>query len=103
MFGFFFHGFKVKALRKEKECLVQRQNKSSKVDAEKMMQLQRENTQLSAKLKNAINEIEEIRAQKEHIGLQNDQVCRLQQKQLNDHNVNCKALEVCEYLIFLYQ
>ncbi|CAD5124892.1 DgyrCDS13144 [Dimorphilus gyrociliatus] len=89
----FRHDTEVKALRKEKEVLVNRQNKASKIDAEKSMQLQRENTQLNAKLKNLISEIEELRAQKEHVGLQNDQVCRLQQKQLNEHNVNCKALE----------
>ena len=44
-----------------------------------------------------LSELEEIRAQSEHIGIQTDSVARLQTKQLAEHAANIKALEVRVY------
>ena len=59
-----------------------------------MRTLQRENAQLHLKLKGVLSELEEIRAQKEHTGLQSDSVLRLQTKQIAEHQANVKSLEV---------
>ena len=42
-----------------------------------------------------LSELEEIRAESEHTGIQSDSVTRLQTKQLAEHAANIKALEVC--------
>ena len=47
------------------------------------------------KMKGLLTELEEIRAQREHQGLQSDHVSRMQSKQLAEHSANIKALEVC--------
>ena len=45
-------------------------------------------------LKGVISELEEIRAQKEHTGLQSENINRIQTKQLAEHQASIKALQV---------
>lgn len=68
-------------------------------DTTKVRVLQRENAQLNLKVKGLLTELEEIRAQREHLGLQSDHVTRLQTKQMAEHAANVKSLEVTLILI----
>lgn len=63
-------------------------------DVQRVRVLQRENAQLHLKIKGLLTELEEIRAQREHLGLQSDHVTRLQTKQLTENAANVRALEV---------
>jgi len=50
--------------------------------------------QLNLKVKSLLSELEEIRSQREHAGMQADNVTRLQVKQLAELSASVKALEV---------
>ena len=80
-------------LRKERETILSR-SQNDGTDAQRVRTLQRENAQLHMKVKGLLSELEEIRAQREHLGLQSDSVSRLQSKQLAEHSATVKALEV---------
>ena len=80
-------------LRKDREAILSR-SQADNTDAQRMRTLQRENAQLHMKLKGVLSELEETRAQREHLGLQSDSVSRLQAKQILEHQANIKALEV---------
>ena len=81
-------------LRKEREMMITRQQADYGGDAQRIRLLQRENAQLHLKVKGLLTELEEIRSQREHLGLQSDNVSRLQSKQLAEHAANVKSLEV---------
>ena len=81
-------------LRREREMMISRQQGESSGDAQRVRVLQRENAQLHLKMKGLLTELEEIRSQREHLGLQSDNVSRLQAKQLAEHAANVKSLEV---------
>ena len=81
-------------LRKERELVMSRHQSDGSQDGQRVRFLQRENAQLHLKLKGLLSELEEIRAQREHLGMQSDSVARLQSKQLTEHSGNVKALEV---------
>lgn len=83
-------------LRKDREAIMSRSHGGADgTDPQRLRALQRENAQLHLKLKGLLSELEEIRAQREHLGLQSDSVSRLQSKQLAEHSASVKALEVC--------
>ena len=92
------HHTQVTNLRKERESLVARQQSEGSQDGQRVRALQRENAQLNLKVKGLLTELEEIRAQREHLGLQSDNVARLQSKQLAEHAANVKALQVVHTL-----
>ena len=73
---------------------LKRQQEESSQDAQRVRTLQRENAQLHLRMKGITSELDEIRAQKEHTGIQSDSVLRLQQKQIAEHAANVKSLEV---------
>ena len=81
-------------LRREREEMVARQQQESTTDAAHVRAVQRENVQLNLKVKSLLAELEEIRSQREHVGMQADNVTRLQVKQLADLSASIKALEV---------
>ena len=81
-------------LRRERETIISRQQTDNTTDASRVRTLQRENAQLHLKLKGLLTELEEIRAQRENLGLQHDHVARLQTKQLVENAANVRALEV---------
>lgn len=81
-------------LRKELESVSAKLHGDPNEDSVRIRNLQRENAQLNVKLKGLTSELEEIRAQKEHTGLQSDNITRLQNKQLAEHQANIKALQV---------
>ena len=81
-------------LRKERETIIARQQGEPSSDSQRVRVLQRENAQLHLKVKGLLTELEEIRAQREHLGMQSDHVSRLQSKQLQEHAANIRALEV---------
>ena len=74
--------------------IMARSQTDTNSDTQRVRTLQRENAQLHLKMKGLLNELEEIRAQREHQGLQSDHVTRLQSKQLAEHAANVKALQV---------
>lgn len=80
-------------LRKERENLLGRQQSDMKQDTQKVRQLQRDNAQLHLKIKGLVSELDELRAQQEHKGLQTDQVTRLQVKQINEHASNLRSIQ----------
>ena len=59
-----------------------------------MRTLARDNAQLHLKMKGLLSELDEVRAQNEHQGLQSDHVTRLQVKQLAETTTSLKASEV---------
>ena len=79
--------------------MVSRHQTDGSQDGQRVRMLQRENAQLHLKLKGLLSELEEIRAQREHLGMQSDSVTRLQSKQLAEHTANVKALEVMLLLL----
>ncbi len=92
------HEAEVSNLRKEREMIIGRSQAEGPGDAQRVRVLQRENAQLHLKLKGLLTELEEIRAQREHQGLQSDHVGRMQSKQLAENQANIKALEVCGHI-----
>ena len=87
------HRSQVVNLRKDRETILTR-SQGDEGDAQKMRTLQRDNAQLHLKLKGVLSELEETRAQREHVGLQSENLSRLQAKQLAEHTATNKALEV---------
>lgn len=81
-------------LRKERENILERQQKESTNDTQHLRAIQKENIQLNLKVKSLLSELEEIRAQREQAGLQADSVTRLQVKQLTELQSSLKAIEV---------
>ncbi|XP_064633317.1 centrosomal protein of 83 kDa-like [Lineus longissimus] len=87
------HEAEVTNLRKEREATIARQLSEVSHDTQKVRQLQRDNAQLHLKVKGLLSELEEIRAQREHLGMQSDHVSRIQTKQLTEHASNIRALQ----------
>lgn len=87
------HEAEVTNLRKEREAIILKQQTDVTQDVQRVRVLQRENAQLHLKIKGLLTELEEIRAQREHLGLQSDHVTRLQTKQLTENAANVRALE----------
>jgi predicted RNase H-like nuclease (RuvC/YqgF family) len=87
-------------LRREREATIARQLSDVSHDTQKVRQLQRDNAQLNMKVKGLLSELEEIRAQREHLGMQSDHVSRIQTKQLTEHASNIRALQVNLFLVF---
>ncbi|CAH1784057.1 unnamed protein product [Owenia fusiformis] len=87
------HEAEVTNLRKERETVIGKLQQDTSSDNQKCRVLQRENTQLNLKMKSLLAELEEIRAQREHLGLQSDHVARLQSKQITEHSANLRSLE----------
>ena len=81
-------------LRRERDEMLTHQQQESTTDAAHVRAVQRENVQLNLKLKSVLAELEEIRSQREHVGMQADNVTRLQVKQLAELSATVKALEV---------
>ena len=81
-------------LRREREEMQTQQHHDSTTDAAHVRAVQRENVQLNLKMKSLLAELEEIRSQREHVGMQADNVTRLQVKQLAELSATVKALEV---------
>jgi len=84
----------VSNLRRERDEMLTQQQHDSTTDAAHIRSVQRENVQLNVKLKSLLTELEEIRSQREHAGMQADNVTRLQVKQLAELSAAVKALEV---------
>jgi len=74
--------------------MLARQQQESTTDATHVRAVQRENVQLNLKVKSLLAELEETRGQREHAGMQTDNVTRLQVKQLAELSASVKALEV---------
>lgn len=87
------HEAEVTNLRKERENILERQQKESTNDTQHLRAVQKENIQLNLKVKSLLSELEEIRAQREQVGLQADSVTRLQVKQLTELQSSLKAIE----------
>ena len=81
-------------LRKDRDNILTRQQTDMRQDTQKVRQLQRDNAQLHLKIKGLVSEMEELRAQQEHKGLQSDQITRLQSKQINEHASNLRSVQV---------
>ena len=81
-------------MRREREEMLARQEQESTTDAAHVRGVQRENVQLNLKVKSLLTELEEIRSQREHVGMQADNITRLQVKQLAELSASVKALEV---------
>jgi len=84
----------VSNLRHEREEIVARQLQDATADSSHVRAVQRENVQLNVKVKSLLSELEEIRSQREHAGMQADSVTRLQVKQMAELSASIKALEV---------
>ena len=82
------------SLRRERELLITKQQAGGSNDAQRLRVLSRENAQVHLKMKGLLAELEEVRAQNEHQGLQSDHVTRLQLKQLSESTASLKASEV---------
>ncbi|XP_072026442.1 centrosomal protein of 83 kDa-like isoform X2 [Amphiura filiformis] len=80
-------------LHKDKEAIIAKYTSENSHDGQRVRTLHRENAALNQKVKGLLNELEEIRAQREQAGLQSDHVSRLQARQLTEHMANVKALE----------
>lgn len=87
------HEAEVTNLRKERENMLERQQKESSSDSQHLRAVQKENIQLNLKVKSLLSELEEIRAQREQTGLQADSITRLQVKQMTELQSNLKAIE----------
>jgi len=81
-------------LRREREEMIARQQHESTTDTAHVRAVQRENVQLNLKVKSLLAELDELRGQREHAGMQADNVTRLQVKQLAELSASIKALEV---------
>ncbi|XP_071490430.1 centrosomal protein of 83 kDa-like [Diadema antillarum] len=80
-------------LVKDKEAIVAKYSQENTHDSDKVRTLYRDNAQLNLKVKGLLTELDEIRAQREQVGLQSDHVSRLQARQLSEHAANIKALQ----------
>ena len=87
------HHAQVINLRKDREAILSR-SQTDDSDGHRLRTLQRDNAQLHLKLKGVLAELEETRAQREHVALQSENMSRLQSKQLAEHTASVKALEV---------
>ena len=74
--------------------MLERLQGEGNADTQRLRAVQRENAQLQLKIKGLLSELNETRAQNEHLGVQNESVTRLQTKQLAESAANIKALEV---------
>jgi len=74
--------------------MLARQQLESTTDATHVRTVQRENVQLNLRVKSQLAELDEIRSQRQHVGMQADNVTRLQVKQLAELSATVKALEV---------
>ncbi|KAK6176330.1 hypothetical protein SNE40_014634 [Patella caerulea] len=83
----------VSNLRKERDSTINRVQTECSQDSQKVRVLQRENAQLHLKLKGLLSELEEIRSEREKLGLDSDSVSRIQSKQLSENVGVIKALE----------
>lgn len=81
-------------MRSERESLAQRQYSDNGQDAIKLKSVQRENTQLQMRVKALVEEIEDLRAQKEHSSSQCDHSTHMYTKQLAEQSASLKAFEV---------
>lgn len=86
-------------LRKEREAVVTKIQTDVSQDSQRVRVLQRENAQLHLKVQGLLSELEEIRAQREQLGVQSDQVSRLQAKQLVEHSATVKSLQVSDIYV----
>ncbi|XP_014674367.1 PREDICTED: centrosomal protein of 83 kDa-like isoform X2 [Priapulus caudatus] len=87
------HGAEVGGLRKDREAWTSRRSVDTSHDAQRVRTLQRDNAQLHLKVKGLLTELEEINAQREHMGLQSSHVARLQAKQVSEYIGNIKTLQ----------
>ncbi|XP_071961397.1 centrosomal protein of 83 kDa-like [Antedon mediterranea] len=83
----------IENLRKDREAIVAKYTTEGSHDTQRVCNLHRENAQLNLKVKGLLTELEELRAQREQVGLQSDHVTRLQARQMSEHVANIKGLE----------
>ena len=79
--------------------MLERLQGGSNADTQRLRAVQRENAQLQLKIKGLLSELEETRAQNEHLGVQNESVTRSQSKLLSENAANIKALEVSDITV----
>ncbi|XP_047128729.1 centrosomal protein of 83 kDa-like isoform X1 [Hydra vulgaris] len=85
--------FEKDSLQKQVLSLTEQLNNQDPGDRHKLRTLQKENTQLSLRLKSVLSEIEELRDKRETSNLQLDQASRLQARQISELAMKCKSLE----------
>ncbi|CAK8689318.1 centrosomal protein of 83 kDa-like isoform X2 [Clavelina lepadiformis] len=87
------HQALVAALKQERDDLLKNQHSTTDVDAQKITHLQRNKNQLEQRVKNLLDEMAELRKQKEHVAVEADSVQRSQAKDLARLQANIKAIE----------
>nr|XP_002120930.1 centrosomal protein of 83 kDa [Ciona intestinalis] len=87
------HKAEVSALAHERDTLLNNQKSTTDVDSQKLLQLQRQKVQLEQRIKNLLDELTEVRKQKEHASNEADLVQRSQSKDITQLNVQLKAIE----------
>uniref|UniRef100_A0A0B6YVQ5 Uncharacterized protein n=1 Tax=Arion vulgaris TaxID=1028688 RepID=A0A0B6YVQ5_9EUPU len=87
------HDIEMINLRQDRDATVARVQIETGQDKQKVLMLQRENVQLHIQVKELLVELEEIRAVREKLGLDSENINRTQAKQLTEHKMTIRTLE----------
>ncbi|XP_062508124.1 centrosomal protein of 83 kDa-like [Corticium candelabrum] len=88
------HKIEIETMVKEKREWLAKKEVEMPLEIQKLRTLQRENTQLHARVKGLLSELEELNEQRESYSLQAEQVSHVQARELADCQAMCKALEI---------
>ncbi|KAG1679708.1 Centrosomal protein [Nymphon striatum] len=80
-------------LHKKLQVIQLKSAADSSYDTEQLQKLRRENTHLHVKVKSLLSEINDLRAQEQHINSEKDEITKLRNKQIADCIENIKNLE----------
>lgn len=109
-------------MARDKDDLVHRLHQDNSTDSDRLRNVQKENVTLNHRVsrhlfiprmlsivcayftfgeqvKSLLNELDELRGQREKLGLESDHVLRLQSKQMTEFQANVRALEVRQLLV----
>nr|CAB3230063.1 centrosomal protein of 83 kDa [Phallusia mammillata] len=87
------HQAQVASLQHERDNLLKMQKSTPDVDAQKILNLQRQKNQLEQRVKNLLDEMKEVGKQKEHLASEADLIQRSQAKDLSRLHESIKQIE----------
>eukprot|EP00118_Oscarella_pearsei_P010387 m.63646 g.63646 ORF g.63646 m.63646 type:complete len:681 (+) comp35177_c0_seq2:34-2076(+) len=87
------HKLELESLLKERKDWLAKRDEDQPYNTQMLRNLQRENTQLTMKVKVLLDEVEELKQQRESQGLQAEQNAHSQGRELAEARSLCKALE----------
>ncbi|CAL1527078.1 unnamed protein product [Lymnaea stagnalis] len=87
------HNIELTNVRQDRDTTITKVQAETDQDTQKVRVLQRENAQLYLQVKELLVELEEVRAQKEKLSLDSDNVNHTQAKQISDQQATIRTIE----------